>query len=345
MKISIIIPIYKAKHCIKRCLQSVVNQDFTDYEIVLVDDASPDDSLQIAEQFLQKKNVTYQSIIHKTNRKQSEARNTGIKNAEGKYLMFIDNDDELTHNKVLSEFHEAIERENVDFVSANNNVVHNTTIQKDNYIKGVTKNKKLTHFAVLKGLLYTEIAVSPWNKLFKKDFIIQNDLYFPKGMTIEDRLWSFNMCSKATSCYCLSSYNYNYYYSSNSESVHANFNQQYINDLYFSITEILKIIEKDKKCIAKNAKAYAYFIIKISIDILAIPFIMKDKALWKKHYKKLREIYDKSSLNTYEKRFLVPSSLAYFLFTERIKPYSFLGSKYYLRFVDLINRYNWERKV
>lgn len=342
MKISIIIPIYKAEHCIKRCLQSVINQTFTDYEIVLVDDASPDNSLQIAEQFLLDKNIEHQSIIHKTNKKQSETRNTGIKASRGTYLMFIDNDDELAHNRVLGEFYEAIERENVDFVSANNNVVCNAIIQKDTYTKGIDTNKKLSHFDVLEGLLNTEIAVSPWNKLLKKEFIIQNNLYFPKGMTIEDRLWSFNLCRKAKSCYCLASYNYNYHYSSNSESVHANFNQQYIDDLYFSIKKILQIIEKDNNCSAKNANAYAYFIVKkTSIDILAIPFIMNDKTLWGQHYKKLREIYNKSILNTYEKRFILPTELAYFVFMERIKPRSLLRGKYYLKLVTIVNGLNF----
>lgn len=343
MQVSIIIPIFKAKHYIKRCLQSIVKQTFSDYEVVLIDDASPDNSLSIAEQFLQQNNIEFQSAIHQTNQKQSTARNTGIKMAKGKYLMFMDNDDELAHNDVLKQFYEAIEREDVDFVSANFNVAKSEAdIHKETYTKGIKHNKKLANSAVLEALLYTEIAVSPWNKLLKKDFIIQNSLYFPKDMRIEDRLWGFNMCSKATSCYCLSNYNYNYYYNGNPDSVHANFDQGYIDDLYFSITEILQAIENKKEFLEKRANAYACFIIKTSIDILAIPFIMQNKPLWKKHYQKLRKIYSNSALNIYEKRFTLPAFLAYFVFTESIKPYQFTAAKLYLRTINLINAYNWK---
>lgn len=93
MKLSIIIPVYSTQNTLKRCLNSVLSQSFTDYEIILVDDESPDDSPQLCDEYAQK-NKRIQ-VIHKKNGGLSDARNAGIAQAKGEYITFIDSDDAI----------------------------------------------------------------------------------------------------------------------------------------------------------------------------------------------------------------------------------------------------------
>ncbi len=93
--ISIIVPVYKVGDYIKDTVQSIINQEYRNFELVLVDDGSPDDSAAIAESLLKESSIDY-SIIHTENRGVSAARNTGIENAQGRYVIMVDADDVLT---------------------------------------------------------------------------------------------------------------------------------------------------------------------------------------------------------------------------------------------------------
>lgn len=94
MKLSIIVPIYNVENTLKRCVESILTQSFTDYELLLIDDGSPDKSGSIAEELaINDKRII---VYHKSNGGLSDARNYGIKIAKGRYITFIDSDDEIT---------------------------------------------------------------------------------------------------------------------------------------------------------------------------------------------------------------------------------------------------------
>lgn len=93
--ITIVVPVYKVKDYIEDTIRSIINQEYHDFELVVVDDGSPDDSAIIAETILQQSNMAY-SIIHTENRGVSAARNTGIENAKGQFIVMVDADDVLT---------------------------------------------------------------------------------------------------------------------------------------------------------------------------------------------------------------------------------------------------------
>lgn len=92
---SIIVPVYRVRDYIKNTVQSIINQDYHNFELVLVDDGSPDDSAAIAEALLKESSVDY-SIIHTENRGVSAARNIGLDNVKGEYVIMVDADDILT---------------------------------------------------------------------------------------------------------------------------------------------------------------------------------------------------------------------------------------------------------
>ena len=119
--LSIIVPIYNVERYLKKCIDSLLNQDISDYEIILVDDESPDASPQICDEYAtksQEARVKSQElpcirVIHRKNGGLSAARNSGIEIAQGEYLMFVDSDDYIEPN-VLGELLAQMERDNLD---------------------------------------------------------------------------------------------------------------------------------------------------------------------------------------------------------------------------------------
>ena len=100
--ISIIIPVYNVEEYLERCLQSVISQNYSDIEILLIDDGSTDRSPQICDSFAMKDNRV--EVTHTMNNGVSVARNIGVKKAKGDYLMFVDSDDYLTGDAIETVF-------------------------------------------------------------------------------------------------------------------------------------------------------------------------------------------------------------------------------------------------
>lgn len=111
MKLSIIVPVYGVANYLRKCVDSLLVQDITDYEIILVDDGSLDECPQICDEYAEK----YDNIrvVHQENAGLSAARNTGVATAQGEYIMFVDSDDYLQPN-VLGTLIEQVEREKLD---------------------------------------------------------------------------------------------------------------------------------------------------------------------------------------------------------------------------------------
>lgn len=96
MKLSIIIPVYRTQDTLERCLESILQQSFTDYEMILVDDGSDDGCPQLCDEYARKDARI--RVIHKANGGLSDARNAGIRKARGEYITFVDSDDEMVDN-------------------------------------------------------------------------------------------------------------------------------------------------------------------------------------------------------------------------------------------------------
>ena len=92
-RLSIIVPVYKVEKYIHKCVDSILNQTFTDYELILVDDGSPDNCGKICDEYAKKDSRV--KVIHKKNGGQSSARNKGLDHAKGNYISFIDSDDDI----------------------------------------------------------------------------------------------------------------------------------------------------------------------------------------------------------------------------------------------------------
>lgn len=197
-KISIIIPVYNVERYLPRCLDSVLAQTFADFELLLIDDGSPDRSPAICDQYAAKDPRI--QVFHKPNGGVSSARNLGIDHAQGSFIAFIDADDYIEPN-FLEEMLNAMNRYNADLVCCGL-----WAYQKEdgnyNSIRGTDEDKVFTRKEALIELLGPDdsIQTSPWNKLYKANIIRKNNLRFPEDLKYcEDKVFILRFimhCSK-----------------------------------------------------------------------------------------------------------------------------------------------------
>lgn len=206
--VSVIIPIYNVAPYVERCLYSALNQTYEDLELILIDDCGTDNSMNIVSDIIEKYvgNKKISIFKHERNRGLSAARNTGIKNATGDYLLFLDSDDEIPLNAV--EMMLETTKENLDFVVGNIKVFGSDIFRFNFSLPfGLVVGNDSILDSYIEGKWYS-MAV---NKLIRKDFLLKNDLFFKEGILHEDELWSFKLALKANRMYVLRDYTYNYY--------------------------------------------------------------------------------------------------------------------------------------
>lgn len=190
--VSIVVPIYNVEAYLPRCIESVLNQKYKNFELILVDDGSPDNSPVICDNYQKKDDRIV--VIHKENGGLSDARNSGIDNAKGKYIIFLDSDDQWFNE--LDVLVGIIERYNCDFL-----VFDSMSL----YEGGVVLQRKAGDFFKNHHTSYTpeeyyQIALANGNlqeaaytKIMTLDFLKRNALYFKKGIVGEDTEWMFRL--------------------------------------------------------------------------------------------------------------------------------------------------------
>lgn len=218
IKVSIIVPIYNVSKYVIRCIDSIINQTYTNIECILVDDCSPDNSMILLEQRLKlyQGNIDFKIIHHKQNKGLSEARNTGTYESTGDYLFYLDSDDEIQPNCIKTLTTLAEKYPEVEIVQGNTQSLPCPTQKSDwrnlhykKFQEYVNDNKWiLKHFYNVKE---EHIPVNAWNKLIKRNFIFDYNLFFKKGIIHEDEFWMFLLVKKLNSIAFTSEYTYVHY--------------------------------------------------------------------------------------------------------------------------------------
>lgn len=198
--ISIIIPIYKAKYSINNCVNSILSQTNPDWELILVDDGSPDGSGQICDEYA--KMDSRIRVIHKPNGGVSSARNVGIENANGDWISFIDADDYVSNN-----YCEAVIGRSSDIILVDSLVVDlNGKIVTPNQRNGYEYEGG--YEGIVRHFLTDRRSGVPWAKFFKREII--GDVRFEIGQKIgEDTVFVYEMLARAKSIEITTGY---YYY-------------------------------------------------------------------------------------------------------------------------------------
>ena len=207
MKVSVIIAAYNIEKYIKRCIESVVNQSEREIEIIIVNDGSTDNTLNI----INKVNELDDRIIviNKKNQGLIEARKTGLKYANGEFILFLDGDDWLENN-CIEELYKTANDKKADVVLYNAYMVYDdrkeifdTFIEK--FIDDIKKNP-------VKNLLLLNISPTIWSKFIKKSFLEENNIEFPQNISYaEDLAAVLNIFINKPKIVCNEKRFYNYY--------------------------------------------------------------------------------------------------------------------------------------
>lgn len=301
--ISIIVPIYNNSRYLEECINSILNQTYKNLEIILVNDGSKDDSLNICEKIMKKDKRII--VVNKKNTGVSDTRNVGIDIAKGKYIVFVDSDDVIDNNMIFSLYKIAIEK-NVDVVRCNYREYGTSNKGKLYDIE----EKKFTKEEIQNVIPYfttnnKNIPAYIWVLLINKDKIVKFDktLYFMEDTEFFIRLL-LNIDSIYFSSQCLYNYRYNNHSASkNSKKV---------------IDNILGILDSEKRIkhflkennllneeLNKRMNATAFSLIISKIKLLSVDEINRKEIKEILKLKEIKEILDNIKISNISKKILI----------------------------------------
>lgn len=198
-KVSIIIPIYNAEKTIRRCIESVLQQNYTNFELLLINDGSKDNSKKICYEYLAKDNRI--KLHNKENGGVSTARNLGIKNATGEWITFIDADDWVEPN-FLDSVNNIIDNR-IDWIFAEWRTVWNDILLNEinEYEESIVLDTKQSIDEMWNRKANLDIFRCPWGKFFKSSVVKNNNLFFDQDLRYgEDTVFNYEYLSL---CNCI----------------------------------------------------------------------------------------------------------------------------------------------
>lgn len=189
--ISIVVPIYNVEPFLKRCINSIIEQTYTNIEIILVNDGSRDNSLSICNEYKEKDSRVI--VINKENGGLGSARNAGINIATGKYIMFIDSDDYIS-NRMAERLFAIMKQQNADIVACDFcNFYEDGTVQKKEPSDSI---REFSSSEALKNMFWNNgIRWGAWNKLYKKELF--EGIRYAEGVYSEDMATTYLLYAKS----------------------------------------------------------------------------------------------------------------------------------------------------
>lgn len=191
--LSIVIPVYNVKPYLDRCIISVLNQNIDKIEVVLVDDGSTDGCDKICDDYSVYHNCI--SVVHKKNGGLSDARNVGIDNATGKYILFLDSDDYLKEQSlapIVSFLNDDVDILATNFCSIENGIINEISYTR---VDGIMTGKQYLKFQYKSRTMITSVV----QNIYRRELLINNQLHFKKGIYHEDEEWTPRVFEKANS--------------------------------------------------------------------------------------------------------------------------------------------------
>ena len=309
-KISVIVPVYKCEQYIHRCVNSILNQTFSDFELILVDDGSPDNCGEICEEYAKKDFRV--KVIHQVNGGQAAARNNGVKEAQGEWLHFVDSDD-MIHPKTLEILYKtaidndvklsmcsAFQGENIpDDFSKNFDVTANILNMDEENIFHLCKNEKYYYWVV-------------WGKLLHKSIFLKHPL--TEGRIYEDNAIVCKWLHEAKKVAVIPSPLY-FYYINTSGTTKNNFTEKQLDILWAFEEQISYFHSLDYEKMTEHLVSY-YFEISANMYYRA-----KHKGNSKKHIKIIKE-HKKHIEKTYSKYIHLDTEKKLYIY-EKTNPFMF----------------------
>lgn len=293
VKFSIIVPVYNVEKNIYKCINSILKQNYLNYEIIVVNDGSTDNFENIIKQF----DFSKIKLINKKNEGLSSARNKGLEYVTGDYIWFVDGDDYIESNalKVLSKY---VKENEYDIISFK--------YYKEN------KNKKILQVDKIDNkdkMQYPLVNTSACTKIFKTSFFIKNRFLFDKGKIYEDlSLIPFIMC-KAEQVKFIEESLYCYTYRINSimnETEKFNFKRD---DKFFAIKMIYERF-KNEKLDKKYKEELEYLAIKHLLLVYSTEILPFEATIYRKRCKKVLKYLNGINSKWYKNKYLKKSAMA-----------------------------------
>ena len=183
VKLSIIMPVFNAAEYLEMSLNSIIQQTIDDYEVVIIDDGSTDNSKDIIGSFI-KEHDNFKYISQK-NSGSGKARNNGIKSAKGKYLAFLDADDKYLDKTALEKMYNLAQNYDADVVAANLKRINKKGVIEENYAYNDTLFTYFDKFDLINPWEYG-IPWAFYKNIYKKSFLEENDIFFPNLLRGQD---------------------------------------------------------------------------------------------------------------------------------------------------------------
>lgn len=295
MILSIIIPVYNVERYIEDCVMSVVNQNlpFDMYELIIVDDCGNDSSMEIVQRLLKENpSINYLIVKHASNKGLSEARNSGISVAKGKYVMFLDSDDYYRNNSLLECITYAINHD-LDILEFDFDEIFETKLNID-----VDSNIMAFNDDIVTGDEYLKKMIDSnnyvpmvWLRMYSLKLIKDNRLHFTKGLISEDEDFTPKILLQANRVGRIP--NKIYVYRRRDESITTRFrkNIDWVDSYLYIIKNLYKLSNEhhiSSRCLRKRAAQLNSSIIKNAIkygsskeDLTSIIHIIKKEKCYK----------------------------------------------------------------
>ena len=191
--ISIIVPVYKVEEYLNRCIQSILNQTYKKFELILVDDGSPDHCPELCDEWAKRDKRI--KVIHKENGGLSDARNAGIEIAVGEFVAFVDSDDWISVS-YLELLMRAMQENDCEIVECETVRTTGKNTMTDIVVTDIGKAVVFQPEEALELLIQDDCFHQyVWNKLYKRSVI--QDILFEKGKTNEDEFWTYQIFGNA----------------------------------------------------------------------------------------------------------------------------------------------------
>ena len=220
MKVSVIVPVWNVEQWIGRCIESVLNQDYSDMELIVVDDCTPDRSIEIVEKMCSKYYKDVRIVRRERNGGLSAARNSGIKAATGDCLYFLDSDDAFHSSNALSGLVGAMQKSDAQCVIGNYKRISDSG---ESYVsRQYGREATYVWGDAVSAYERGNIPVMAWNKLVSRKLVWDAGLWFAEGLVNEDELWTFKLVVNCQKVVLTGETTYEYYVRRGSIMTHNN---------------------------------------------------------------------------------------------------------------------------
>ena len=273
--ISIVVPVYKVEEYIRECIDSILCQTYSNFELILVDDGSPDNCGEICDNYAKIDNRI--RVIHKENGGLSDARNVGIDIAKGKYITFVDSDDYISKEYLSELYRTAIE--------SGADIVQGAESQQPEMLDHV-KEYQMVEFPSMQALkdmfLFDKVQVMAWAKLYKS-YLFQ-EIRYPTGKVNEDNFTTYKLIVNAKTVVCIP--RIIYYYRVNPTGImNKKFSESRF-DILQTPGEIMNYFSGD---VHEFQKEFDYYVMRLNVRLYNEIIATGNKNVFAGYLKKIRK--------------------------------------------------------